>query len=127
MPRKSRIRRKGNRRRTVRRKKIRGGIQPCPFVTYHGMKTLQETANIGTIHLEERTGYSFVSYNVFDNEKTLLGVITEIPGKRGSFGVPSWLETGVEYKLNTYTELLDTPGKAVGQHDYLITIEKPDA
>jgi len=40
MPRKSRIRRKNNRRRTIRRKKIRGGVHshpPHPFVASEGV------------------------------------------------------------------------------------------
>jgi hypothetical protein len=125
MPRKSRIRRKGNRRRTVRRKKIRGGNIPCPFVTNYNTGPLKETDNKSTIYLEkkERLTPNLFYYNVYTvndtGKKTLRGEITDIQGDRAMFGAPQ-LEPG-EYTLISY-ELIRT-GPEVGRKDYSITIE----
>jgi hypothetical protein len=135
MPRKSRIRRKGNRRRTIRRKKIRGGVGEieCPFHTLYAKSSL-EPSDIGPIQLEGvkdlRGELSYYDvYNVADDgTRQKLGEIFPISihnnrtNLRGRREIPRSLVDG-DFELLSY-EYLGPEGHDEGKHNYLITIKK---
>ena len=124
MPRKSRIRRKNNRRRTIRRKKIRGG-KPLfvPFKAAYGI-TQEYMEEDEEITLEEDLTYytnqlaPYYIYKVRNSKGEIIGEILPVPTKNGvvQFSGPvTWKNT--RYKLTGF-KLIE------GETDkYMITLE----
>jgi hypothetical protein len=123
MPRKSRIRRKNNRRRTIRRKKIRGGTTlSVPFAAAYGItKEHMETYKGTTISLVEDLTYlnqpaGYYKYKVRNSEDEIIGEILPVPTEKGV--VQFWGPLpDTEYKLTGFKLIKGETKK------YMITLE----